>query len=222
MMKHRRIITWLFACVPLIITFFVLPLLPDEIPAHYGYNGNVTRYGSKYEMLLLPVVTVAMGFFWLLMERIALKDKEKGAQNAIVLFWGNIVMTLTFTVLTIWFLYLSYTQAQNINQSGFDFMKLLSILLSMAWIIIGNYLPKCKQNALIGIRTKWTLADEAVWFKTHRFGGRLVFITGIASGLLCLLLFDGAASLIVSLGSFIIIVIPIVIYSYRAYQANPR
>ena len=98
-MRTKRLISWLFSFISLLITFFVLPMLPDMIPAHYGFDGNVTRYGSKYEMLILPTITICMGFFWLLMDKIAVKDKEKGAQNMKVLFWANIATTLLFTVI---------------------------------------------------------------------------------------------------------------------------
>jgi uncharacterized membrane protein len=217
-MKNRRFVTWGLACIPLIIVLLVLPALPDTIPAHFDIAGNVNRFGSKYELLILPIVTIAMGLFWLLMEKIALKDTGRGQQNAKALFWSNIVMTLTFMILTIWFLSLAYNRAENIYQNGFDFMKLLAVVLSLGWVIIGNLLPKCKQNALIGIRTKWTLASETVWYKTHRWGGRLIFVTGIISAVLCLLVFDGMLSLFVSVGCLVIVVIPIILYSYRAYK----
>lgn len=217
-MRNRRILTYVLAFLPLIITAIVLPMLPDQIPAHYGFNGNVTRFGSKYEMLILPIITIGMIFFWRKMEKISLKDKINGQQNAKVLFWGNIVMTLTFTILTIWFLYLSYTQAENINDSGLDGMKILSIGLSISWIILGIFLPKCRQNMIVGIRTKWTLASESVWHKTHWMGGRILIVTGIISSLLCLLVFDGMTGLFFSLGVLIVSTILITIYSRHVYK----
>lgn len=214
-MRNRRFIAWIFSFIPLVITMVVLPMLPDKIPAHYGFNGNVTRYGSKYEMLLLPIITILIGFFWLLMGKIALNNREKSARNIKVLFWGDITTTLTFMALTIWFLSLAYSQAENINSSKFDFMKMLSICLSISWIVIGNFLPKCKQNRLIGIRTKWTLTNENIWYKTHRFGGKVFLIGGIISTILCLFVFNGTIGLWFSLGGFLLLIIPIVIYSYR-------
>lgn len=101
-------------------------------------------------------------------------------------------------------------------------MKLLAVGLSVGWMILGNLLPKCKQNALIGIRTKWTLASETVWYKTHRWGGRLILVTGIVSALVCLLVFDGILSLFVSAGCFVLAAIPIIVYSYCAYKKLPE
>ena len=223
-MKIKRLISWIFACVPLIITLIVLPTLPDKIPAHYGIDGNVNRFGSKYEMLILPVITIAMGFFWILIEKIISKDKEKGGQSAKILFWANIIMTAIFTIMAIWFLRLSYTEAKNIyaNDVDFDFMKALAVCLGVSWIIIGNLLPKCKQNWYAGIRTAWTLKSEITWYKTHRLGGKLIFIDGIISTVLCLFVFNGIIGLIFSCASFIIIMIPIIIYSYIVYKKEVK
>lgn len=34
--------------------------LPDKIPGHYSASGIVDRWGSKYELLFLPIVAVVM------------------------------------------------------------------------------------------------------------------------------------------------------------------
>lgn len=47
------------------------------------------------------------------------------------------------------------------------------------FIIIGNYLPRLKQNAIAGIRLPWTLKDEDTWRVTHRTGGYCTLVMGI-------------------------------------------
>jgi uncharacterized membrane protein len=42
--------------------------------------------------------------------------------------------------------------------------------------VIGNYLGKVTRS-FMGICTPWTLANDVVWERTHRFGGR-VFVAG--------------------------------------------
>lgn len=215
-MSTKRLITWILAFVPMIITMMVLPILPDKIPAHYGLDGNVTRFGSKYELLTMPIITISMQFVWLLLEKHLMKDKEKGPHNSQAIFWINLVVTLIFTVLTISFFYLAYRGAGSIND--IDYQKNVAIALSISWIVIGNILPKLKQNGLVGIRTTWTLASENTWYKTHRMGGKIAVITGMASGLLCLFVFNGETGIWVSLASSIIMLMSIVIYSYLVYK----
>ena len=56
----------------------------------------------------------------------------------------------------------------------------MPILIGLIFTIIGNYLPKCKQNYTIGIKIPWTLDNEENWNKTHRFAGWLWTFCGIA------------------------------------------
>ncbi|MDR0936753.1 MAG: SdpI family protein [Oscillospiraceae bacterium] len=216
-MKTKRLIAWLLACAPLIITAIVLPVLPDSVPAHYGFSGEVDRYGSKYEMLILPIITFLYQIFWIFMEKIGAKDREKGEQNAKILFWCNIASTGVLLILTIWFLSLSYSGAESISGS-FDFAKILAIAVSLGWITLGNILPKCKQNALVGIRTKWTLKSETVWYKTHKIGGIITTIFGVISALLCLTLLRGTTAVWVTIGGFVAVAVFLVIYSYVIYD----
>ena len=63
------------------------------------------------------------------------------------------------------------------------FMALIYYGTGLMFMVIGNYLPKVKQNNTIGIRVVWTLQDEENWNATHSFSGR---IWG-TSGILCML-----------------------------------
>ena len=62
------------------------------------------------------------------------------------------------------------------------FMAVIYFGTGLLFMIIGNYLPKVKQNNTIGIRVVWTLQDEENWSATHRFSGKL----WVASGVLCM------------------------------------
>ncbi len=54
--------------LPLVITLMILPHLPNQIPAHYGFDGQVDRWGSKYEdadcSLSLPSSPVGSYCWW--------------------------------------------------------------------------------------------------------------------------------------------------------------
>jgi len=51
--------------------------------------------------------------------------------------------------------------------------------LGALFMVFGNMMGKLRQNHFAGIRTPWTLADETVWARTHRFGGFLFFAVGL-------------------------------------------
>ncbi len=50
--------------------------------------------------------------------------------------------------------------------------------MGLLFIIIGNLMPKLKTNPWAGIRIKWTMDDPEIWYKTHRWSGRLWMIGG--------------------------------------------
>ena len=59
-MKTKKTIYFLLMFLPLLITVFALPFLPEKIPAHYNFAGEIDRWGSKFETLIFPAVTIAM------------------------------------------------------------------------------------------------------------------------------------------------------------------
>ncbi len=61
----------------------------------------------------------------------------------------------------------------------FQVNLIMPVLVGIILIIIGNYLPKCKQNYTMGIKCPWTLNSEENLNKTHHLGGYLTIIAGI-------------------------------------------
>ena len=58
-------------------------------------------------------------------------------------------------------------------------VMLAQLLIGLLFVFIGNYLPKCRQNAMIGIRLPWTLSDVDNWNFTHRVAGRVWMVCGM-------------------------------------------
>jgi immunity protein, SdpI family len=53
-------------------------------------------------------------------------------------------------------------------------------LVGLILIVAGNVLPRLRPNSAMGIRTRWTLADETAWRKTHLAGGYMLIVFGLA------------------------------------------
>lgn len=56
--------------------------------------------------------------------------------------------------------------------------RLLLLVMGVFLVVTGNLMGKLRPNALLGIRTPWTLANERVWDQTHRFGGKAQVLAG--------------------------------------------
>src|SRR5262249_19202654 len=59
----------------------------------------------------------------------------------------------------------------------------LTILIGLMFACLGNWMGKVRRNFYVGIRTPWTLANEIVWEKTHRLGGKLFVAAGLIAAI---------------------------------------
>jgi len=53
------------------------------------------------------------------------------------------------------------------------------LMVGGMFAIMGNYFGKIRPNRRFGIRTPWTLGDDAVWDRTHRLGGFVFVAAGL-------------------------------------------
>lgn len=88
------------------------------------------------------------------------------------------------------------------------------IFLGILFVILGNYLPKCRQNFTMGYRLPWTLNDEDNWNKTNRLAGYVMVLGGI---LIIIMSFFDLAFWAVILFVGAILIIPSV-YSFLLYR----
>ncbi len=65
--------------------------------------------------------------------------------------------------------------------------RAIQAAVGLLFVVLGNFMGKITRNFFVGIRTPWTLASDEVWLRTHRLGGWLFVLAGVAllvSGLL--------------------------------------
>jgi uncharacterized membrane protein len=87
------------------------------------------------------------------------------------------------------------------------------LLIGIIFTIVGNYLPKCRQNYTIGFKIPWTLHSEENWNKTHRLGGIVWTIGGV---LTIISTFIGFTALLLPI-MLAMVFVPM-IYSYLLYR----
>ena len=85
---------------------------------------------------------------------------------------------------------------------------------------MGNYMPKCKQNFVMGIKMKWTLSSKENWYATHRFAGKLWVVGGIISMFCAFLPIEVA--FVVLFGIVVAMTVPVVVYSWRYYEKQKK
>lgn len=214
MMKTKKIIYYILMFLPLIVTVIALGYLPDQIPAHYGYNNAVTRWGSKYESLLFPAMTLFFGWFMLAMSKYSAKQEAHGRNNEKICVITGIVSLLLFNVMTYYFLYTDYQKIENLSSVPLDLYQVLFGVLGIIMIITGNVMPKLRMNSLIGLRTKWSMKNETTWKKSQFFGGISFIVAGIFTIIVCLLTKDVTCFL----WTMAIMTVLLVIDTYYTYK----
>ncbi|ELZ44263.1 hypothetical protein C464_15560 [Halorubrum coriense DSM 10284] len=83
---------------------------------------------------------------------------------------------------------------------------------------LGTLLPHVEPNWFVGIRTPWTLSDDAVWDRTHALGGRLF---KLSAALAVVGLFAGEYAIYFLVGPAVATAAITAGYSYVLYARRP-
>lgn len=217
----------MLTALPMLLTAVAVQFMPDSVPAHYNFEGEIDRWGSKYENFIMPDFIVLMTVFFLLFirgmgrrsKRADIDDKQRGeaAANAKVLYYVAIAMVVFETVLHCVMMYSDFAVADGkAVMPGVDIYKISGVIIGVFVVAAGNVIPKAKRNRLIGVRTKWSLADDETWAASNRFGGGLMVVAGLLI-IVESLMVKGIASVLAATAILLVCVVIVVIYSYKVY-----
>lgn len=176
-MENKKLF-YILSVLPLVASIIALLFLPELIPAHYNIENKVDRWGSKYEILILPVVTILFGQFLLLMCRIAKKQEVQGNNNEKNGLIIGICSLLIFNIISGVMIYSDLSKAERLSFASFEFDQILFFFVGIVFIVIGNVMPKLKKNSVLGFRTKHSMKNNEIWKKCQRILGVTIMITG--------------------------------------------
>ncbi len=150
--------------------FFAVPLGQD-LPIHWGISGQPDNFAPAPLALVFPagMMVAVLALLFVLRRAQLQKDFESGrfvidaavssiAAMALVLCTATILIGLGVTL---------------------DMPRVVSLLVTGMFVVIGNVLPKTKPNWVAGIRLPWTLRDAENWRVTHRWTGRTMVVSGL-------------------------------------------
>ena len=165
------LVTSLIILLPILAGVILWDRLPEQIPSHWNAAGEVDGWSSKaFGVFGMPAILLAVQ--WLCMVATATDPKKAAHSDKMIQLVLWLVPVLN-TVLSLIIYATALGQVVLVDVVVPAFVGLL-------FVIIGNYLPKCKQNYTIGIKISWTLNSEENWNRTHRFAGRLWVACGLA------------------------------------------
>ena len=198
------IITSLVLLLPILAGLILWNQLPDQMPTHWNAAGEVDGWSGKaFAVFGLPLIMVAAQ--WLCMLGTAADPKKNNHSEKVLhlVLWIIPVLSVVLHAVT-------YATALG---HAVPMEVVMPILIGLIFTIIGNYMPKCKQNYTIGIKIPWTLDNEENWNRTHRFAGWLWTFCGIA--IMCTGFFGGFW---VFLPITLLMVLTPIIYSYVLHR----
>lgn len=212
----KKIYGWIVALILLscVLTGVFLSLAPDVVPMHYGADGNVDRWGSKYEMLLLPGISLLGGLVMLLTGKFGTK-KEKQNEKAVGIM--TIWMLILFNGLWVFFMVQALqtgTSGEPISQLS---LKWVSMALFGSFIPLGNLMPKVKRGSMMGLRTVWSMASDACWQKSQRFAGFWMVGTGVV-GIIVSAVAPAAWSVFILIGLMVTMALVGTVGTYVIYK----
>lgn len=200
--KKVLIIASIVTILPMLIGIICWNSLPDVMATHFGINNEADGFSGKiFAVFGIPVILLAVLWLGAIVTSHDPKKQNISPKMFSLMIWIAPVVSLV-SAATIYPVNLGYEM---------DVVFFGELLLGLVLIIIGNYMPKARQNYTIGIKLPWTLANEENWNRTHRLAGYLWIICGILIILICMTRIVPAGWLF---AVFLIMVLVPCVYSY--------
>ncbi|RDV84715.1 SdpI family protein [Ammonifex thiophilus] len=201
---------WLVLGGMLAAAFILYPLLPERVPVHWNWRGEVDGYGTRLQGAFTAPL-LALGIYLLMLVTPLIDPRRRnyarfsGAYR--LLRWGFVLFMAG--IYGVW-------MAAALGYPV-DIGLAVKMGISLLFLTAGNVMGQVRHNYFVGIRTPWTLASEEVWRRTHRLAGR-VWVLG---SLICLLLafFQGLWSEITFFAVTTLMVLVPVVFSFLCYRS---
>jgi uncharacterized membrane protein len=200
---------WILILIPILYLAITWSSLPERVVMHYNLDGEPDRWGSKTELVLVPVLLPLL--MYLIMLLIPVLDPRKKIEQM-----GNKYRQLMFIMvlfMSVVACFIIYTAAKGAELNTHIVFGLLGTL----FVCLGYFFQSIKPNYFIGIRTPWTLESEEVWVATHRWSGKI----WIAGGLLMIIaafLTDKKIALAFFAGTIVLLALVPLIYSFIKFK----
>ena len=211
--KYRKtlIITTIITLLPVLAGIILWDKLPEKFPIHFNAAGEVDGWSSKaVGVFVMPLILVAAQWLCAL-GSLKMDPKANNLNDKVMglVLWIIPAISVLMNALV-------YCTALGVDM---NVQIIVPLLIGLLMVIIGNWLPKCKQTYTLGIKLPWTLADETNWNRTHRFAGPIWVVCGMVI-MVCGLI--GGAFLWVMVAAFVVMIIAPTVYSYMIFRRKQK
>ena len=204
------IITLVALLLPMVVGVILWNKLPEVVATHWGPDGSPNGYSSRvFAVFGMPAVILALHLIASLVT--AKKDSNAISDKLFcILLWICPAMSIMVSTLT-------YATALG-YEVNVPFLTIM--MVGIIYIVLGNYLPKARQNHFFGTRIKWTMESKKNWEHSNRFSAKIMIALGLIY-IICAVLwvFTEMKMFIVVLifGTLIGAIFAMILYSYLYY-----
>ena len=173
-MKNRKAILamWVFALLPFVMVALCWDKLPGRVPIHWGISGEADNWASPAALWGLTATGPVLALLFQFLPRLDPKRRNYEKFQGWYDFFGAF-MPLIMVVVT------AITLSETLSPGRLQVSRVVSFVVAVIFLIVGNMMGKVKPNWFMGFRTPWALSDPDVWNRTQRMGGRVFFLSGI-------------------------------------------
>ena len=163
-------LTSILTLLPILVGVILWKDLPASLPSHFGLDGQADGFSSKLEVVfLIPLVMLGLHFFAVVVTSLDPKASHVSPKMKTLVYW---LVPFISGLVQLSIYGAAFGLIGNSTRIGL-------VMVGIVFLVVGNYLPKTKQNYTVGIRLPWTLDSEENWNKTHRLAGRLWVLGGL-------------------------------------------
>ena len=204
--KKTMILTSIVMLIPILLGVLLWDRLPEQVATHFDFEGNPNGWTSRgFTVFGIPLFLLVCQ--WIAAAATLSDPKHKNLSEKVfkLILWLVPIVSLILVFVTY-----GYALGYETSEGSIAF-AIMGIFL----IVIGNYLPKCRQNYTVGIKIPWTLHDEENWNHTHRMAGYLWILGGLLMLANIFLKWDWLFAVVL----MVAVLVPM-IYSYWYYRKH--
>jgi len=153
-----------------ITSLIVFPHLAPQVPIHWNIRGEANGWTSRaVGAWALPLLMLVM---WLVLRVVPLVAGG-GVSDALGAPYNAVVAAVLAGLLGVHLVILAAGAGHAVRVT-----TVILLLLAYQFVVIGRVLPHTSPNKWVGIRTRSTMADPALWSRTQQIAGTAFVVAG--------------------------------------------
>lgn len=163
-------VSWLLWAVMVGVSAVAWTKVPDRMPVHWNWQGEVDTFASRdFALMLLPLTAAGlMGVFWLVRSGLPVRESPRVSRAVRTISRGVLGLLAMLHVAIILAALGGSVTVPRVALGG----------ASLLVVLVGLTMRTLPPNRLVGIRVPATLSDRNVWKRTHRLAASLLVGVG--------------------------------------------